>query len=122
MGALAEGVRELEEAVQLSPRNALFKADLINAYVLNGSQREGHEHLSSLNDASRNDYVSPYALAVAHSAADHAEEALEWLQKAYKQRDPHLIWAREDVCFDRLRGQAKFRKLIQKMDYPPARA
>jgi hypothetical protein len=37
-------------------------------------------------------YMPPYAVALVHAGLGDTERALEWLERAYTERDVHLIF------------------------------
>ena len=116
-GALDEGLDFLQKAVHYSPENALFKADLAMAYGNLKMPEEALKILSVLESAQSEDYVSPYALALASLAAKDPEKTLQYLEEAFNQKDPHLIWVNEEVYFDSLRRSARFDQLIKRMRF-----
>jgi tetratricopeptide (TPR) repeat protein len=118
-GALDEGLDLLQKAVHYSPENALFKADLAMAYGNLKMPEEALKILSALESAQSEDYVSPYALALASLAVEDPEKTLQYLEEAFDQKDPHLIWVNEEVYFDSLRLSARFDQLIKRMRFRP---
>jgi eukaryotic-like serine/threonine-protein kinase len=53
-------------------------------------------------------------VATMYVAAGHNARALEWLERAYRTRDPNLPYLRLP-CFDPLRGNPRFEELMRKM-------
>jgi hypothetical protein len=45
---------------------------------------------------------------------DHGH-ALDWLERAYAQRDGTLVWVKVHPRLDGLRGEPRFRELLAKM-------
>ena len=58
------------------------------------------------------------ALATAHLAVGEVEEALDWLEVAYDERDITLIWIKEAPAFDVLRDDVRFQDLVDRMNFP----
>jgi tetratricopeptide (TPR) repeat protein len=46
------------------------------------------------------------------------DQALEWLERAYVQRDTSLTWVKIDPRFRSLRGDARYKALLRKMNLP----
>jgi TolB-like protein len=46
------------------------------------------------------------------------EKALGWLEKAYRYRDPGLSWMPMDRFIDPLRGDARYRDIERRLNYP----
>jgi TolB-like protein/tRNA A-37 threonylcarbamoyl transferase component Bud32/Tfp pilus assembly protein PilF len=59
----------------------------------------------------RSGYVTLSDVATMYVAAGDNARALDWLERAYRMRDPNLPYLRLP-CFDPLRGEARFEKLI----------
>jgi TolB-like protein len=47
-----------------------------------------------------------------------ADQAFEWADRAYEQRDAGLTWIKIDPDFRRLRGDARFKALLRKLKLP----
>lgn len=44
--------------------------------------------------------------------------ALEWLEKAYEDREPRMAYLKVDPIFDPLRSDPRFRDLLRRMNFP----
>jgi len=55
----------------------------------------------------------PMKVALSHAAIGHRDRALDWLERAYGQKDPRLIFLNVDPDFDPLRGEARFQRLLR---------
>lgn len=63
--------------------------------------------------------VSPFYFAQQYLRLGEFEEAMGWLEKAYAEREPALIYIWTDPLFDGLRGDARFRDLARKVGVGP---
>jgi hypothetical protein len=45
-------------------------------------------------------------------------QTLEWLEKAYEQRDPFLVLLKADPRFDPLSSHPRFRNLLRRIGLP----
>jgi hypothetical protein len=71
-----------------------------------------------LKSTERERYVPPYAVALVHAGLRQHDEAFEWLEKAYKVRDVHLVFlAAHDPKWDGLRDDPRFRQLLERCDF-----
>jgi hypothetical protein len=60
-------------------------------------------------------YVSPFYLAEVYSALGEADQAMNELERAYKDRSNSLIFLRVDPEFDLLRSNTRFQSLLQRL-------
>ncbi len=47
-----------------------------------------------------------------------AEEAMTWLERAYEERDPHLLIAKTDPRLDPVRSDPRFQDLLRRIGFP----
>ena len=57
-------------------------------------------------------------LALASVALGDDQRTMDWLEKAYEQRDPLLVFLKADPRFERLSGLPGFRKLLRRIGLP----
>lgn len=91
----------------------------LRGYILATQQRtaEAAEVLNTLKAISRERYVPPYAIALIHAGLGQQDRALEWLNRAYKVRDVHLVWLPMDSKWDPLRDSQDFVALIERCGF-----
>jgi hypothetical protein len=77
-----------------------------------GRAKEAREILRTLEATSGERYVPPYALAVVHAGLGEQDEAFQWLEKAYDERDVHLIYLTVDPKWDPYRTDARLEALL----------
>jgi serine/threonine-protein kinase len=59
-----------------------------------------------------------YQIAQVHAFRGDRGRALEWLERAWIQRDPGLAWIPIDPMFRPLRGEPRFAELMRKLRLP----
>jgi tetratricopeptide (TPR) repeat protein len=59
-------------------------------------------------------FVSPYGIASYFAVANDAPSALNWLERAYTERDGALVWIKVHPRLDSLRQEPGFRELLVK--------
>jgi serine/threonine-protein kinase len=57
-----------------------------------------------------------YQIAQVHAWRGERDQALDWLERAYRQRDGGLIYVPHDRYFSSLRDTPRFRALLQKLN------
>jgi tetratricopeptide (TPR) repeat protein len=77
-----------------------------------------HRMIAALEIKSRESYVSPLQLALAHLAANETDYAFPELKRACKEGDPKMAWLHLWPLFDSIRDHPQFLKLTAKMNLP----
>jgi serine/threonine-protein kinase len=87
------------------------------ATLLAGAGRldEARAMLDVLCTRAEREYVSPYGIASGFAVAGDATRALDWLERAHRQRDGTLSWIKVHPRMDSLRAEPRFRELLSKM-------
>jgi tetratricopeptide (TPR) repeat protein len=80
-----------------------------------GRREEAAAMLAKLIERSKTAYVSPYGIASAFAVAGESAKALDWLERAYAQRDGTLVVIKVHPRMDGLRTEPRFRDLLAKM-------
>ena len=62
--------------------------------------------------------VQLFVLAMANAEANHKEEALRWLEKAYEQRNWTMLTLQRWPAWDSLRSDPRFQDLVRRMNFP----
>jgi len=85
-----------------------------------GRNAESDRALSELLRESVNTYPWwPTGVAMVYAYRGETDRAFEWLEKAYKIRDPDiLLWARYDPMFVSLHQDPRFAALVRRMNLP----
>jgi hypothetical protein len=112
-----EAVAAYERGIELESGDLYLKADLAIAYGAAGKNAQAQMILEEFEEKARREYVSPYALAMAHMAVGDLDGTFAWLDKMYEERTPWLIWMNEHPRYDRLRGDPRFQQLLRKIGF-----
>ena len=80
-----------------------------------GRREEAGAMIAALIERSQAAYVSPYGIASAYAVAGENAKALDWLERAYAERDGTMVWIKVHPRLDGLRGEPRFRELLRKM-------
>jgi TolB-like protein/class 3 adenylate cyclase/Flp pilus assembly protein TadD len=110
-----EGIAEIEQAVERSPDSSLILAFLGWAYGMSGRTEEAREVVARLEKQAQQDPVSPMAFAWVYAGMGEKEQAIDWLEKAYDERDGALVYARTPDFSDVLDGNPRYHFLLQEM-------
>ncbi|MDH5362247.1 MAG: protein kinase [Aigarchaeota archaeon] len=63
-------------------------------------------------------FVSPWQIATLYTRAGKNEEALDWLEVTYEEKDPNFSYICVDPIFDDLRENPRFKKLLGLLNLP----
>jgi eukaryotic-like serine/threonine-protein kinase len=108
-------IESLQKARTLLGDSAAVTGTLASCYGSMGRGAEARDLLDRLREAAAGRYVPSHGIAEAYIGLGEKERALEWLEKAYDERDPRLIWLKLDPIFKPLRSHPRFASLRKKM-------
>ena len=74
------------------------------------------EEFEALRKSGR--FVTSYGVALIYAALGDKEQAFAWLDRAYDERSHWLVWLRLDPRWERLRSDARFRRLLLRVGLP----
>jgi TolB-like protein/Tfp pilus assembly protein PilF len=114
-GMYGEAIGAFQTAATLSgeqPEMAAKKAtELKAAYAASGARGYWEKQLEYSKDGN----VSSYGLASIYARLGNKEEALKWLDKAYRERDPYVVYLKIDPQFDGLRSDQRATDLMRQI-------
>src|SRR5438094_2306507 len=114
IGKHDEAVSEIEKAIALSGRSIFILDDLGYIYARAGKREDARKVLEDLDRLANDEYVPSYGRAVICAALGNKEDAMNWLEKAYDERN-FLVYLKVDPAFDTLRKEERFLSLLDKM-------
>jgi tetratricopeptide (TPR) repeat protein len=116
-GRREEGLAQLERAAALSPGASLWLAQLGEAYGLMGMTDKARAVLGQLEtQVARGSYVSPYHMAYIYTGLGEQEVALDWLERAFRDRSGAIYGIKGSFLFATLRSHPRFVALLKKMN------
>ena len=117
-GRINEAIEHMELSVGLSPENTQLLWTLGHAYAVAGETVLAQEVLSDLHEMAGSRYVTPYGFALIHTALGEKSAALDWLEKAYEERNGWMVYLQVEPRLDTLRGEPRFQDLLARMNFP----
>ena len=114
-----EAIDEAQAAVANSSGSPLTRAGLAHAYALAGKQAEARQIVGQLKRESSKRYVPSRELAVVYADLGEKDQAFQWLEKAYQERDRGLIWLKTDPALDSLRSDPRYQDLLRRVGLEP---
>ena len=113
-GMYAEAIAESRKEYELSGGNVIPFG--VYALAKSGKRDEARAALKELLKLSATKYVPPYNIALIYNALDEQDNALEWLEKGYEERDPKMTFLKVEPKWNNLRNEPRFVDLIKRMN------
>ena len=117
-GQYQQAIEESRKAWMLSAKETVWAVLLGRAYAIAGNEAEAQTILTQLLRQSTQTYVPSYFIAVLYADLKDKKTALQWLDKAYAERDLYLTGIKVDPALDPLRADEKFQELSRRMAIP----
>lgn len=80
-----------------------------------GAMRLAAEELAARSERT---HVPAVRIARLHAQAGEDDRALDWLEKAYEEREPPLVHLRVAWDWDKLRDHPRFQDLLRRLNFP----
>ncbi len=113
-GMFHEALEHVNKAIEALGKTIRLLTCLGVIYTLMGKKKESAEVLDQLLVLSK-EKSSPFLIAEVYAVLENKNHAFEWLEKAYEERDPMLIWLKVDPILDIIRSDPRFIALLKKM-------
>jgi serine/threonine protein kinase/Flp pilus assembly protein TadD len=113
-----QAMQAAQEPVKLAPKTSVYLTILGSIYAASGKRQQAEDILKELTELSRQQYVQPSYIALLHCGLDDKDQAFEWLEKAYKDRDDRLIFVLTDPLLDPLQADPRFQQLLSRVGLP----
>lgn len=118
-GRLKEGLRFAREC-QSDPPVPRMLGMLGEALARNGLRKEALEILNSVEEMATREYIDPWSLCRQYMALGDREKALDLLERSLEERSTLALFAPIDPLLKPLRTDARFRRMIERLQLPPA--
>jgi len=82
------------------------------SYAASGKMRQAR---SFLNELAKQPGASPYALGMIHAQLGERNLALDWLERAFRERNYQMAWLKVDPALDPLRRTRRFQSLLDRV-------
>jgi TolB-like protein/Flp pilus assembly protein TadD/predicted Ser/Thr protein kinase len=115
-GMVGEAIAQLRRAIDLSPHDARNLGALGQAYALSGRRDEAGKFLKELKESSNG--WSVLWIAEVYAALGDKDQAFEWLEKAYRDRNFTFEFLKYEPYWDSLRSDPRFKDLLRRIGLP----
>jgi TolB-like protein/Flp pilus assembly protein TadD len=117
-GQYESAIAEYQKGRSASGGSVHLLAALGRAYAAAGKRRKALKILGELKELSKRRYVSASFVASIYVALGEKDQALEWLEKGYRDRDAAMVGLNWVPTFDPLRSDPRFEDLLRRMNFP----
>jgi TolB-like protein/DNA-binding winged helix-turn-helix (wHTH) protein/Flp pilus assembly protein TadD len=107
-----DAIEELQRAIEFSDGNKIFASNLAYIYAIAGKKDKARELLANLMNASQG-FSNASEIALVYVGLGEKDQAMNWLEKAYKERFNPSVLLRP--CFDPLRSDPRFQDLMRRI-------
>ncbi|MGC2103896.1 MAG: winged helix-turn-helix domain-containing protein [Candidatus Acidiferrum sp.] len=146
MGRLDEAVADFKKALELNPDVVAAHKNLSEIYVIEGRPQQALPEIELVRDdearaflypivhyalgrekesvAALSEYVAKYhangayEIAQVYAFRNQSDEAFEWLERAYAQRDGGLIFTKVDPLLKSLHKYPRYAAFLKKLNLP----
>jgi len=114
-GFYQQAIAELQKAASISHDSSQMLGALGHAYGASGNRSDAEKVLGQLMDQSKKPYISPFYVAIDYAGLGENDHALDWLEKAYKDRSNAIVFSKVDPQLDSLRSTPGFQSLLRRL-------
>jgi TolB-like protein/DNA-binding winged helix-turn-helix (wHTH) protein/Tfp pilus assembly protein PilF len=116
-GMYSEAISEARRAREISgARSSYAEAVLGYALAKSGQEVEARSLLEGLLKSSAE--RDPYHIALVYNGLGQHDEALAWLERAYAQRSPGMVFLKVEPKWNNLRSEPRFQDLLRRVGLP----
>jgi tetratricopeptide (TPR) repeat protein len=113
-----EALEAFSQGLKLSGDAPAVMALRGHALAVSGNAAGARGTLADLQHLAQTRYVSALYFAGIYTGLGENNKALDWLEKAYRERNDRLVYLNVDPMADPLRTEPRFRDLIKHLHLP----
>jgi tetratricopeptide (TPR) repeat protein len=116
-GDFQNAIAEYQKARQLND-DPWVLALLGHVSAATGRRDEALKILDQLNQISKQRFVKAYGFAVVYAGLGEKDQAFQWLEKSYQDREPRITRIKVDPLLDNLHSDPRFADLVRRVGLP----
>jgi TolB-like protein/Tfp pilus assembly protein PilF len=117
-GKYAEAVAACQKALDLLEEDQVLLGSCGRSYAKSGRRDEAFKLLDQLMEMSASRYVDAYYIASIYDGLGETHRTLDWLERAYEQHSPSMIFLKIEPFTDGVRDDPRFQDLLRRMNFP----
>ncbi len=115
-GRYAEAVAELNKAIEFSGGSTEPVTQLGYALAKSGDRERAQAALETLKSFAAEKSVPAYNFAMIYNGLGEKDEALNYLEKSFQEREVQMSFIKVDTRWDELRAEPRFVEIIKEMN------
>jgi TolB-like protein/Tfp pilus assembly protein PilF len=115
-GLYDQALAEIHRAIDLAKSDHYLLLQLVRISAKAGKRAEARQLLAEITNGLQDRYFPRTHIAAAYIALGDKERAIEWLEKAYSERDWGLPLIKTFPDFDDVRSDPRFSDLLKRMN------
>jgi eukaryotic-like serine/threonine-protein kinase len=113
-----DAIDELQKAFKFSEGNTEAISLMGYTYAVSGQREQAEKLLGELKASSKERYVPASNVALVYAGLGETNQALDWLDKAFDERDVHVLLLKAVPHWDGIRTDPRFTRLLQRIGFP----
>lgn len=109
-----QAIAEFQQAIE-SGGIQLLRAELGHAYAVAGRRDDALRIRRELDELSKRRHVSPFDMAVLSIGLGERDQAFDWLEKSFAQRERWMLQLKVAPALDPLRSDPRFADLVSRV-------
>jgi TolB-like protein/predicted Ser/Thr protein kinase len=96
------------------------RAELLEkGFATGGPQGYWRKSLENFLEEAKHTHIGPIFIAMSYARLAEKDQAFQWLERAYSERDADLIYLAVEPVYDPLRSDPRFADLLRRIGLPP---
>ena len=116
-GMYREAIAKFQKAISLEKDNTFSLMGLGYTYGVSGKREDAQRILDQLIEMSKSFYVPPTYIAAVYVGLGDKDQAFQWLEKAYRERDD-LLYLKVAPPWSSLGSDPRFASLVRRVGLP----
>jgi serine/threonine protein kinase/Tfp pilus assembly protein PilF len=111
-----EAISAYQKAVDYSGKSTDVLLNLAYGYAVSGKEEKALEIIEELDNLSEPKYISNFQKALVYAGLNDKDKAFEYLELAYNDRDPDLVYLKITPLIDDLAADPRFKAMLRKLN------
>jgi serine/threonine protein kinase/Tfp pilus assembly protein PilF len=111
-----EAISSYKKALDFSGKSTEFLLNLAYGYAVSGKQEKALEIIEEVYKLPAHKYISNFHKAMLYAALKNTDKAFEYLELAYNNRDPDLVYLKITPLIDDLAADPRFKAMLRKLN------